>query len=95
MRKNTWLSLLLCLNLVLLTGIVLVTYSPPTAYAQGTSLAGDYMVVAGEIQDQHDALYIIDVRNRILHVLYYDRGRKALRYAGARDLEQDFRHNRG
>ena len=94
MSKNTWLSLLLCLNLALLTGIVLCAYSPPAAYAQGTSLAGDYMVVAGEIQDQHDALYIIDVRNRILHVLYYERGRKTLRYAGARDLEQDFRHNR-
>ena len=94
MSKNTWLSMLVCLNLMLLTGILLCTYSPPTAYAQGTSLAGDYMAVSGEIQDQHDALYIIDVRNRVLHVLYFDRGTKSLRYAGARDLEQDFRHNR-
>jgi hypothetical protein len=92
--KNTWLSLLACLNLVLLTGIVLCAYSPPSAYAQGTSLAGDFMVVAGEIQDQHDALYIIDVRNRLLHVLYFDRGTKSLRYAASRDLERDFRHNR-
>ena len=95
MSKNTWLSLLVCVNLVLLTVLVLSTYSPPAAYAQGTSLANDYMVVAGEIQDQHDALYIIDVRNRLLHVLYYDRGTKRLRYAASRDLEQDFRHNRG
>lgn len=95
MNKTTWIALLVCLNLVLLTGIVLCTYSPPTAFAQGTSLAGDYMVVAGEIQDQHDALYIIDVRNRLLHVLYFDRGSKSLRYAASRDLEQDFRFNRG
>jgi hypothetical protein len=94
MSKNTCLALLVCLNLALLTGIVLCSYSPPAAFAQGTSLAGDYMLVAGEIQDQHDGLYIIDVRNRILHVLYFDRGTKSLRYAGARDLEQDFRHNR-
>ncbi|GAG00858.1 unnamed protein product, partial [marine sediment metagenome] len=39
--------------------------------------------------------YIIDVRNRLLHVLYFERGTKSLRYAGSRDLEQDFRHNRG
>jgi hypothetical protein len=93
MRKHTWLSLLLCLNLILLTALVLCAYSPPAAYAQGTSLAGDYMVVAGEVQDQHDALYIIDLRNRLLHVLYFERGTKRLRYAATRDLEQDFRHN--
>ena len=95
MNKTTCLSLLVCLNLVLLTAILLCSYSVPTAYAQGTSLAGDYMVVAGEIRDQHDALYIIDVRNRILHVLYFELGTRQLRYAGARDLEQDFRRNRG
>lgn len=95
MSKTTCVSLLVCLNLVLLTGIVLCSYSPPTALAQGTSLANDYMVVTGEIQDQHDALYIVDLRNRLLHVIYYDRGRRLLQYAASRDLEQDFRNNRG
>ena len=94
MNKTTCISLLVCLNLVILTGIVLVSYSPPAALAQGTSLASDYMVVAGEIQDQHDALYIVDLRNRLLHVLYFDRGRRQLQYAASRDLEQDFRNNR-
>jgi hypothetical protein len=95
MTKTTCVSLLVCLNLVLLTGIVLVSYSPPAALAQGTSLGGDYMIVAGEIQDQYDALYIIDMRNRLLHVIYFERGRKQLKYAASRDLEQDFRNNRG
>ena len=94
MSKNTYLSLLVCVNLVLLTATLLCSYAPPAAFAQGTSLAGDYMVVAGEIQDQHDALYIIDLRNRLLHVLYFERGRKQLRYAASRDLELDFRRNR-
>lgn len=94
MRKTTWLSMLVCVNLVLLTGIVLCSTSPPAAYAQGTSLAGDYLVVAGEIQDEHDALYILDLRDRLLHVLYFDRGTKTLRHAATRDLERDFRHNR-
>jgi hypothetical protein len=95
MNKKTALSLLVCLNLVVLTSILLCSYSVPAAYAQGTGLAGDYMVVAGEIRDQHDALYIIDVRNRLLHVLYFDLGTRRLRYAASRDLERDFRHNRG
>ncbi len=95
MNKKTCLSLLVCVNLALLTAILLCSYSLPQAYAQGTSLASDYMVVAGEIRDQHDGLYIIDVRNRTLHVLYYDLGTKRLRYAASRDLESDFRHNRG
>lgn len=95
MSKTTCLSLLVCVNLVLLTALVLCSHSPPAAYAQGASLAGDYLVVAGEIQDQHDAIYIIDLRNRLLHVLYFDRGTKLLRYAASRDLELDFRHNRG
>jgi len=95
MKKRTGIAALVCLNLLLLTGIILCSYSPPTAYAQGTSLASDYMVVAAEIQNEHDALYILDVRNRLLHVLYFDRGRKQLRYAASRDLERDFRRNRG
>ena len=94
MRKTTWISLLACVNLILLTGVVLCSYSPPAAYAQGTSLAGDYLVVAAEIQDEHDALYILDLRDRLLHVLYFDRGTKTLRRAATRDLERDFRHNR-
>jgi len=95
MSKTTCLALLVCVNLILLTGLVLVSYSPPAAYAQATSLAQDYMVVAGEIQDQHDAIYLVDVRSRVLHVLYFDRGPRQLRYAGWIDLESHFRHNRG
>jgi hypothetical protein len=94
MTKSTWVAVLVSVNLILLTAVVLCAYSPPAAYAQATSLAGDYLMVAGEIQDQHDALYIIDVRDRMLHVLHFDRGRKQLFYAGSRDLERDFRHNR-
>lgn len=95
MCKNTCLTLIVCVNLVLLTAIVLCSSSPSAAYAQGTSLAQDYMAVAGEIQDQHDAVYLVDIRTRYLHVLYFDRGTKSLRYAGSIDLEDHFRHNRG
>ena len=95
MNKRTCLSLLVCVNLVLLTAIVLFAYSPPTALAQGTGLAGNYLVVAGEIQNEYDALYLIEMRSRTLHVFYYDKTRKELFYSDVRSLERDFRHNRG
>ncbi len=92
MNKSTLLALLICLNLVLLTGIVLALCPLPTAYAQGTGLAGNYMIVAAEIQDSYDALYLIDMKERLLHAFYYDRGTRKLEYGGLRNLERDFRN---
>ncbi len=94
MKRNITISLLICVNLILFTSIVFFSYSLPEANAQSTSLANDYMVVAGEIQDGYDALYMLDGRTRLLHVFYYDRGTRMLKYAGWRDLERDFRNNR-
>ena len=95
MRKSTLLSGLLCLNMILLTAIVLRSYTPPTALAQGTGLSGNYVVVTGEIQDGYDAVYLIDLQSRYLHAFYYDRGQNALRHGGFRDLERDFRNRPG
>jgi len=95
MKRTTWLSVLICVNLVLLTGILLVAHSPKPAMAQGTGLSGNYLVVTGEIQDEFDALYLLDMAERTLHTFYYRKGTSELQYAGYRTLEQDFRHNRG
>jgi hypothetical protein len=92
--KQRWLALLICVNLVLLTAIVLVGTTPPVARAQGTGLAPNYMMVAGEIQDQHDALYVIDVKDRVLFAFEFDRTDRTLVPRDARDLERDFRRNR-
>jgi hypothetical protein len=94
MSRNTWLALLVCLNLLLLTGILLFAYSPPTALAQGAGLAGNYLAVTGEIQNEYDALYLIDLRSRTLHVFCYDRTTRQLAHRGYRSLERDFRQNR-
>lgn len=95
MHRNSWFALLVCVNLVLLTGIILATSAPRTAYAQGAGLAGDYLVVSGEIQDQFDALYLLDLRERTLHTFYFVKGTRNMEYGGFRVLEADFRHNRG
>jgi hypothetical protein len=93
MNKTAWLTLLVCVNVLLLTGIVLFGFAPRTALAQGTGLAGNYMIVTGEIQDQFDALYVLDLHERTLHAFYFQKGSNNLEYAGYRDLERDFRNN--
>ncbi|MBK8915309.1 MAG: hypothetical protein IPM64_12055 [Phycisphaerales bacterium] len=94
MTKSFWVSALLCANLILLTGIALFVGTPQTAVAQPTGLAGNYLTVAGEIQSKHDALYIVDLRSRLLHAFYVDRTNLRFVYADTRDLERDFRNNR-
>ena len=95
MSKSTLLSLLICLNLVLVTGIALVSYQPPRAMAQlaNTGLAGNYLVVTGEIQNEYDALYLIELRSLTFHAFYYDKGKRQLIYSDVRSLERDFRNN--
>jgi hypothetical protein len=95
MNRNAVLTLLICVNLILLTGVVFVTASPRVATAQPTGLAGNYLTVTGEIQEEFDALYLIDLSERTLHAFYFRKGTNDLQYAGYRNLELDFRHNRG
>ena len=94
MNRNTWLTLLVCVNLVLVTGIVFVGTAPRAAHAQGIGLADNYLLVAGQIQEGFDALYVIDSAQRTLHSFYFRKGTKTIEYAGYRLLERDFRHNR-
>lgn len=93
MTKSTWLTVLICVNLILLTGVVLVGHTPRAAVAQTTGLAGNYLVVTGEIQDQFDAIYLINLRERTLHVFYFIKGSNDLQWAGYRSLDLDFRNN--
>ena len=92
MNKTTWLALLVCVNLVLLTAIAVFGFTPRAALAQGTGLAGNYMIVTGQIQPQFDAIYLLDLRERTLNTFFFERGTNNLQYAGYRDLERDFRN---
>ncbi len=93
MKKNFLLSLLVCVNMVLLTGLILASYSPPAANAQTVGLAGNYLMVAGEIRNGTDALYVVDLPKRRLHVFIpnHDLNNRRLIYRHYRDLEYDFR----
>ncbi len=93
MRKTTLLTLLICLNIMLATALLWCALPPRTAQAQGTGLAGNYVAVTGQIQREFDALYLLDLQQRALHVFYFLKGSNELQYAGFRDLERDFRAN--
>lgn len=94
MSKSAWIAALACLNALLLAAFCLTTLRLPAAMAQGTGLSGNYLAVAGEVQDEYDALYILDVRQRTLHAFMWDKSRRRLEYCDWRDLDRDFRHNR-
>jgi hypothetical protein len=91
--QTTWLTLLICLNLVLATGIIVFGLPPATALGQGAGLASNYLAVTGRVQSDFDALYLVDLRERTLHIFYFIRGGNDLQWAGYRDLERDFRNN--
>jgi hypothetical protein len=93
-NKSVWLTLLICVNLVLLTGIFIVGSPPRAAQAQATALSGNYVVVTGNIQSTLDAVYLLDLRERMLHAFFYEKGARRMQYAAPpRDLERDFRNN--
>ena len=96
MNKRTLIVILTGLNLLLLAAVVLVAFPPPKAHAQAAPLGQNYAMVAGEIRDGVDALYLIDLPRRRLHVLVPNRdlNNRRMIYAGGRDLQRDFRGGR-
>ncbi|MEW6251869.1 MAG: hypothetical protein AB1716_14580 [Planctomycetota bacterium] len=89
-HRSTWLAALICVNLVLLTAVLVVGRPPQPAQAQTADLGRNYLLLAGEIQDEFDGLYVLDVRERALHTFYVVRGSNQLKYGGFRDLQADF-----
>lgn len=93
MTKATCLTVLICLNLALLTGLVFATTSPPIANAQAaTGLSKNYMIVTGEVQNEYDAVYLVDMATKKLYAFTWDRGRRQLKLVSGRELRRDFRH---
>jgi hypothetical protein len=96
MTKRVAFLGLLGLNLLLLSVLVLTAYRPPAAYAQGIGRAGEYVMVSAETQPYNDALYLLDIRNQLLHAIRTPFPRTLGRPTVAtlvhtRDLARDFR----
>ncbi len=96
MSRKSIITLLVGANLLLLSVLIVGYTEPKTAYAQVAPAAQKYVMVSGEIRDGVDALYIIDLSRRALHVYIPNRelNRRRMIYSGARDLSRDFRGSR-
>ena len=91
MSKQAMIVVLVGLNLFLLAGILFTVGSPPAAMAQRVGGAGNYLMVAAEVQDNYDGLYIFDLSLRRLHAFTTKKGSNKLEFRDSRDLGQDFR----
>lgn len=92
MSRHAVLVLLVGLNLLLLAALILSVYSPPPAYAQAAARSGDYILLSGRIQASHDAVYLFDLRNRLLHTFRATPGQPTrIAPADTRELMRDFR----
>lgn len=95
MTKRNVVVLLAGLNLLLLAMLILATYTPPAAYAQGLTRAGEFVLVSAEAEQSNDAIYLLDLRSRQLHVFrsnFPRAGGDPIRVAfmHTRDLVRDF-----
>ena len=91
MLRRTLLVLLLGVNLALVAAMLFITPGPPVAHAQGVAQGGNYIMVTGKVMDDYDALYLVDLNTRTLHVLTIDPTQRRLQYRGYRSLVADFR----
>lgn len=96
MTKRAIVVLLVGLNLLLASVLVLSSYRLPAAYAQAAPLGQNYLMVAAEIRDGVDGLYVIDLAQRRMHVFIPNRDQvnRRLLHAGWRDLQKEFRGGR-
>ena len=60
---------LVCLNLALLAGLVILSYELPEALAQQRGGGGKYAVVTAQYTGGSDALYVLHTQKKVLLVI--------------------------
>ena len=94
--KKMLIIALVCVNVGLLLALVFGTANIPQAKAQpGRGGGTDYLMVTGEISSDYEAVYIIDLAQRRLRGVKFDRSRKRLVPMQGRELEGDFSNRSG
>lgn len=94
MNKRAIVVALVGLNLLLLGGVVLAVYELPEARAQAAGRSGNYVLVAGEIEDGLDALYILNLDRQVIDVVLLNKQGNRPEVVGRRpgpDLVSDLR----
>ncbi|NLE30053.1 MAG: hypothetical protein GX629_10335 [Phycisphaerae bacterium] len=88
--KNYLIIGLIVLNVVLVGTLAVGLLNIPQANAQPIPLSGNFLMVSGAILgSKSDIVYVIDLENRRLLALYYDRASEKTSSVGTRDLIRD------
>ena len=106
MTKHVMIVVLVGINLFLLAGVILVTYSPPAALAQDVAVeagveGNNYILVSAEVELNNDMIYVFDVQNEFLHMFRTNFPRLGddqpvlIRHIFTRDVSRDFRQQEG
>ncbi len=90
--KRPIITLLIVVNLCLLTGLLSALIALPKTYAQGGGRRADYLCVTAKPAGQsYDVLYVLDQSSQQLHAFYPGSPQnKQLSRAESRDLKLDF-----
>jgi hypothetical protein len=96
MSRQAFIILLVGVNLLLLACLILTSYSPPEAQAQPVSLRGEFILVSAQATQDNDAIYLLDLARRQMHVFRAEVPKVAeqpvmVRWYSTRDLTRDFR----
>ena len=83
-HKDRWLIVLLCVNVFLITAIVISQVGLPKAYAQVRPY--DYMLIPGKIQTDTEVVWIIDMGNRQLTSCIYNKQNNRIEFGQIIDI---------
>ena len=84
---------LICVNLALVAALVFHSTASP-AQAQVRGGGADYLMLTARVDENNDAVYVIDLGNRRMLAWFYDKSTDRLRPLPGRRLEDDFRVGR-
>lgn len=88
--KHALIVALICLNAALVAALV---FGAGTQKAYGQVIGSNYLIITGHVNEDHDAVYILDLSSRRLAAWRWDKTRKRLASVssgGGRDLLRDF-----
>lgn len=85
------LAALILVNVILLAGVVVTTFTPQTAEAQLGAAGEQYLLIAGETPASQDraAVYILNVNTGRMASLTFDSRDDRLRIHAGRDVSRD------
>ena len=89
-RRERWLAVLLCVNLVLVTILAACHFSLPQANAQlrSRTTSGEYLLIPGRFRRDRQVVWVMDVRNSLLTNCLVDKSRLLVQVGEVLDVSE-------